>query len=316
MVTNSFRQPFRMLLGDLWRPLVPILSYILVISWLDIQFHLEEYNFPVSVVAILGTVIGIVLAFRTNSGYSRWWEARTLWGSIVNDSRTWTRQLLEFTGACEDNLARRTEAGREGTEAAFADSIRKMTHRQAAWCYALARNLRGQNPLEDLPGLLDAAELDDYSQSLHVPNALLLRQAIELRELHQRRQLELFQWIELEQTLTRLTNAMGGCERIKNTPFPLSYSRIVDTCIYVFVFFLPFSLVNVPAAALIFTSLSLTLSFLLIERVAIYLEDPFHNYPTDTPMLALSRTIEINLRQMLGDRDLPPKWEPVDGVLM
>ena len=314
MVTNSFRQPFRMLLGDLWRPLVPILSYILVVSWLDIQFHLEDFNFPVPVVAILGTVIGIVLAFRTNSGYGRWWEARILWGAIVNDSRTWTRQLLEFTGAGE-NAPTGYQTGTAVAEEVV-DTIGRMSHRQAAWCYALARTLRGQNPLEDLSGLLDAEELHSYSQSLHVPNDLLLRQAIELRQLHQRGQLELFQWVELERTLTRLTNSMGGCERIKNTPFPLSYSRIVDTCIYVFVFFLPFSLVNVPSAALIVTSLTLSLSFLLIERVAIYLEDPFHNYPTDTPMLALSRTIEINLRQMLGEDNLPPKCESVDGVLM
>lgn len=73
---------------------------------------------------------------------------------------------------------------------------------------------------------------------------------------------------------------------------------------------------NVPARTLIAKSLSLTLSFLLIERVAIYLENPFDNHATDTPMLALSRVIKINLRQMLDEAELPPRFEPVHGVLM
>ena len=300
MVTNSFRQPFAILLQELWRPLIPILGYVLIVSWLDIQFHLENYNFPVTLVAVLGTVIGLVLAFRTNSSYGRWWEARIIWGAIVNDSRTWARQLLEFVDADAANDA----------------VVRKLTHRQIAWCYALARSLRIQNPTEDFGGLVEPAEIESYGGCQQVPNDILLRQAMELRRLYQASRLELFQWIELEKTLTRLTNSMGGCERIKNTPFPLSYSRIVDTCIYVFVFFLPFSLVNVPSPALIGTSLALSVSFLLIERVAIYMEDPFHNYPTDTPMLALSRTIEINLREMLGEEEIPAKLAPVDGILM
>ncbi len=300
MVTNSFRQPLKMLLRDLWRPLIPILAYILCVCWLDVQFHLENYNFPVTLVAVLGTVIGLVLAFRTNSGYARWWEARTIWGAIVNDSRTWARQLSEFVA---------------DTDAENAD-VHRMVHRQIAWCYALTRSLRGQDPLQDLSELLPDSEIETYAGNRHVPNELLHRQAKELKQLHHASRLELFQWIELERTLTRLTNSMGGCERIKNTPFPMSYSRIVDACIFLFAFFLPFSLVNVPAPTLIATSLSLTLSFLLIERVAIYLENPFDNHATDTPMLALSRVIEINLRQMLDEGELPPRLEPVQGVLM
>ncbi len=108
---------------------------------------------------------------------------------------------------------------------------------------------------------------------------------------------------------------MGGCERIKNTPFPSSYSRMVHGMIYIFVFFLPFGLFNVPSPALVLTSVSLSYGFLLIDRVAIYLQDPFNNQPSDTPMLSLSRTIEINIRQMLGETELPDPMEPVNGVL-
>ncbi len=115
MITTSFRRPFSIMLRDLMRPMIPILAYILVVSWLDIQFHLEDYNFPITLVAVLGTVIGLVLAFRTNSSYGRWWEARTIWGAIVNDSRSWTRQLLEFVpaSAANEEVVRRLTNGHE-----------------------------------------------------------------------------------------------------------------------------------------------------------------------------------------------------------
>ena len=112
-----------------------------------------------------------------------------------------------------------------------------------------------------------------------------------------------------------MTNSMGGCERIKNTMFPTTYSRVVHWLIYVFVFFLPFGLVNVPAVGLVVTSLILSFAFLMIDRVSTYLQDPFSNRPSDTPMLSLSRTIEINIKQMMGEQELPQPRAPEDGVL-
>jgi putative membrane protein len=301
MVTNPFRSSFR-LVRELWLHLLPIVAYVFVISWLDLQYHLEDMNFPVPIVAVLGTVIGLLLAFRTNSSYGRWWAARILWGAIVNDSRTWTRQLLEF--ASDDLVHPVTDP-----------VIRRMAYRQIAWCHALSRSLRGQRPTMDFDGFIDEPELESYRSSHNTPNDLLLRQAMELRKLFDTNRLEMYQFVELEKTLTRLTDSMGGCERIKNTPFPRTYGLMVHASIYVFVAFLPLGLVNVPAAGLISTSLSLAFAFMLIEHVSVYLQDPFSNRPSDTPMLSLSRTIEINIKQMLGETRLPEKLAPVDGVL-
>lgn len=300
MLTESSK-PFWSLLGELWVPVLPVVAYVLGISWLDLQYHLEDFDFPVSIITVLGTVIGLLLAFRTNSSYGRWWEARTLWGAIVNDSRTWVRQLLEFSKVDE--------------QGATPSKLREMALRQAAWCFALSRNLRGQDPSTDLGSLMEIAEIESYRCSHNVPNDILLRQALDLRKLCDDNQLELYQFVELERTLARLTDSMGGCERIKNTPFPTSYGRMVHGMIYGFVVFLPFGLVNVPAVGLILTSLALSFGFLLVDRVAVYLQDPFSNRASDTPMLALSRTIEINIRQMLGETELPEKMEPIGGVL-
>lgn len=301
MVVHS-KIPFLKLISELVVHLVPILIYIGIISALDYQYHLEEFDFPLTIVGILGTVIGLLLAFRTNSSYDRWWEGRILWGAIVNDSRTWTRQLLEFTSF-------------ENADKAQQEKINSMAYRQISWCYALARSLRKQNVEEDLPCFLNAKEIEGYRSSQNIPNDLLLKQAGELRQFYRDGSLELFQFVELEKTLTRLTNSMGGCERIKNTTFPKSYSLLVHLLIYVFVMFLPFGLVEVPAIGLIVTSIILAFAFLLIERVSIYLQDPFNARSSDTPMLALSRTIEINIRQMLRETDLPEAKQPIDGVL-
>lgn len=301
MVVNS-KIPFIKLISELFVHLIPILIYIGIISALDYQYHLEDFHFPLTIVAVLGTVIGLLLAFRTNSSYDRWWEARTLWGAIVNDSRTWTRQLLEFTPS-------------ENLDEAKKEKLKTMAYRQIAWCYALSRSLRKQTPDHELSCFLDSTEINRYRASHNVPNDLLLTQAGELQKLYRDGSLELFQFIELEKTLTRLTNSMGGCERIKNTKFPESYSLLVHLLIYVFVLFLPFGLVEVPALGLVVTSLFLAFAFLLIERVSVYLQDPFSNRSSDTPMLALSRTIEINIKQMLGDDEIPDPHKPINGVL-
>lgn len=301
MVVHS-KIPFIKLISELFVHLIPILIYTGIISALDYQYHLEDFHFPLTIVAVLGTVIGLLLAFRTNSSYDRWWEARTLWGAIVNDSRTWTRQLLEFTPS-------------ENLDEAKKEKLKTMAYRQIAWCYALSRSLRKQKPDHELSYFLDSTEINRYGASHNVPNDLLLTQAGELQKLYRDGSLELFQFIELEKTLTRLTNSMGGCERIKNTKFPESYSLLVHLLIYVFVLFLPFGLVEVPALGLVVTSLFLAFSFLLIERVSVYLQDPFSNRSSDTPMLALSRTIEINIKQMLGDDEIPDPHKPVNGVL-
>ena len=301
MIIDSPRTLLRTIAG-LWTRVIPIALYIGLITWLDLLYHFEEFNVPLLMVTVLGTVIGLLLAFRTNSCYGRWWEARTLWGAIVNDSRTWVRQLIEFTHLAPE--------GREPDP-----RLQEMAYRQVAWCYALARHLRRQNPLTDVNALLSNQELTKLETQDNVPNALLLTQARQVQTLFRQGDMQVFQAVALEETLTRLTNSMGGCERIKNTTFPTSYRYLVRLLLTVFVLALPFGLAEMPPVGLFATALIVELSFLAIDRTADYLQDPFENLPSDTPMLGLSRTIEINVKEMLGESELPEKAMPVNGVL-
>lgn len=286
--------------SELWRHFIAVILYVSAIEALDIRYDWKDSAFPLPVIAIMGTVIGLLLAFRTNSCYGRWWEARILWGAIVNDSRTWTRQLLEFTASADTN--RQT-------------TLTRLCHRQIAWCYSLSRTLRGQDATQDIGTLLTEQEICEIREK-HVPNLLLLRQGQELRALKEQGHLQTFEFIELEKTLLRLTNAMGGCERIRNTTFPRSYTRIINLLIYLFVICLPFGLVDLPWFGLVSTSISFAFAFLMIDRVSIFLQDPFSNRPSDTPTQSLSRTIDINIREMLGETNLPEKRKPVNGILM
>lgn len=302
MITGSYKSFFGVF-KTLRNHTAIISLYVCGIAWLDIQYHLEVYNFPVAIVVAPATFIGLLLGFRTNASYGRWWEARILWGAIVNDSRTWVRQLMEFEKSASADPAKPVD-----------DQIRKMAIRQSAWCYALCSSLRGEDPYPHLEGLLESSEIENLRTQKNVPNAILKKQGQDLRQLYDAQRIELFTFVELERTLTRLTNAMGGCERIRNTIFPVSYSRMVTALIYGFVILLPFGLVNVPPAPLIAASLCLSIAFLSIDRIAQFLQDPFSNRPSDTPMLTLSRTIEINIRQMLGETELPEPIKPENGI--
>lgn len=303
MLTSIKTTPFLFtLLYQTRGPMCFAVAYVSLVGWLDAQYHLEKFAFPGGLITVFGTVVSLLVAFRTNSSYARWWEARILWGAIVNDSRSWTRQVLTFVDASKMT---------ENAES----TIRTMTLRQIAWCYALTRTLRGKDATQDLPSFLDAQEISKISGVLNIPNALLREQADNLRSLHRDGAIDTYAFIEMERTLVRLTNHMGGCERIKNTPFPMSYSLMVHLSVYTFVLMLPFGLVDTPTSALALVSITIAFAFLTLERVAIFLQDPFNNGPADTPMLALSRTIDINLKQMLGDTEVPERLQPVNGRL-
>jgi putative membrane protein len=112
-----------------------------------------------------------------------------------------------------------------------------------------------------------------------------------------------FQHVELDRTLTRLTDAQGKCERIKNTVFPVTYSLYIHFSLLLFISLLPFGVIEYFGFFEVPLVVAISASFLLIEKMAIHLQDPFENKPTDTPMIAISRGIEKNLCQMLREHE-------------
>ncbi|MFD0765703.1 bestrophin family protein [Mucilaginibacter lutimaris] len=291
--------PVTYIFGKIKKEVLLVTVYSVLIAVMYNTFHFTRISIPIAVPTILGTVISLLLAFKSNQAYDRWWEARTLWGAIVNDTRSLTRQLLTFVDT----------PYAEGEKKAFCE---KMAKRQIAWCYSLSHHLRKENPLQGLERLLSEEDIEHLKRYDNVPVGLLELQAADLRSAYKLGWINEFQQVAMDETLTRFSNEMGGCERIKNTVFPATYSVYIHLSVLLFVLLLPFGLIEFFGVVEVPLVIAIASSFFLIENMAIHLQDPFENKPTDTPTTTISRTIERDIKQML--KESYKQEEPAGGA--
>lgn len=285
MILNK-RIPIRYLLGKIKLEILLVTLYAITIQVLDEQLRVADLAIPISLPALLGTAISLILAFRIGQSYDRWWEARKIWGAIVNDSRTLVRQTLTFP---EQN-------------GAHVETVQKgIAHRQIAWCHALGQSLRGFDPHDTIGEYLSDDDIEFLNSHDNVPNALLLLHSKDLKQMHREGTINDFQHVQMDETITRLCDWMGMSERIKNTVFPKQYSLLVEFLLYLFVVMLPFGLVEYLAELEAAVTIIITLPFFMLEKTALHLQDPFENKPTDISVTAIAQTIEKNISQMLGE---------------
>jgi putative membrane protein len=282
------RIPMSYVLGKIKIELVLVIVYVAAFELIHHFYHAISINIPIAVPTIIGTIISLLLAFKSNQAYDRWWEARIVWGGIVNDSRSLLRQVISFYNDPDFSL----EAN---------DFKERFAKRQAAWCYALGQALRGKNPLDIITSLLNEEELRFVKKHKHVPNAILMLHAKELRRAADKGKINVYQQVEIDNTLTRLCDSMGKCERIKNTIFPTTYSMYIRFTLCLFIILLPFGLTDFLGWLQIPVVATIGAACFLIEKMAIHLQDPFENRPTDTPVFAISVNIEKNLMQMVNE---------------
>lgn len=259
----------------------------------------ELVELPALPVAVVGGAIGIFVSFRSNAGYDRWWEGRKLWGRLVNTSRHWSTQVLAWVGD--------------------RPTAERLVRRQIAYVHLLRVLLRGQDPAEDE----DVRRWLTEEEGLSLPrwtngtHALLHAQALELAALADAGKLHELRLQSLDATIDDLLDVQGGCERIKRTPLPRGYGFIAEQLVRFYSFLLPFAIVDGLLWLTIPVNVLICLSFLLINEVGRVLEDPFTMFWNGLPLSALTRTIERDLRDRLGDADLPPALQPdARGVLM
>lgn len=269
-------------------------------------------SLPFSVAAILGTALAIFIGFRNNTAYARWWEARTAWANITHASRILARLVYTFTDAHRHQ--QNYEADRS------ARFKREMIYRQIAWVHALRLQLRNQSTWEELRPLLPADEYEEVVARHHKPNALHLIMGRHLYEAMANGTLGGFDSFQIEGQLGALASYQGVCERIKKTPLLRQYDYFTRAFLYVFILMLPWCLVGDFArleapALLIPVSVILATIFSIINKVGEVNEDPFEHRITDVPLLALCTTIERDLREMLGEQELPALAVPHAGYL-
>ncbi len=253
------------------------------------------------------SAISIFIAFRVNQAYGRWWEARQLWGSLINESRSWGRLVVTHFSSraplSRDLLMR---------QIAYVNILRiALRHGTAEKGRAMMKaQLRRLLPEED-----DAI----VDRSKNVPTQLLVSQAATIEEALSSGLESRLVWSQLTGILSTINAAQGGCERIKNTVFPAGITHFTRFMVWAMAPLMTFAIlgdsdrydaIELPVVILV------TSIFVVIEQLARELQTPFENAPDDTPMNAICVTIETDLRQMLGDGDLPAPELPVRGVLM
>lgn len=280
--------PMKYVLGKIKTELILVLVYSIAFELFNYYYDNEAIHIPIAIPTIVGTIISLLLAFKSNQAYDRWWEARIIWGAIVNDSRTLLRQVISFYKDPQFSV--------EAID--FKENFAK---RQAAWCYSLSQSLRDKDPYKSIKKILNKEDYNYVKRHKHVPNALLLLHAKDLKRANENNKINMYQQVEIDNTLTRLCDSMGKCERIKNTIFPTTYSMYMRFTLCLFIIVLPFSLTNLLGWLQIPLVTTIGVAFFLIEKMAIHLQDPFENKPTDTPMTSISSTIEKNLVQMIHE---------------
>ncbi len=256
--------------------------------------------------SLVGVALGIFLGFRNNTSYDRFWEGRKLWGQLVNVSRSLTRQIQMMVGPLPG----------EALDATQRTAVhRELVHRIVGFVHVLRHHLRDEPDLEDVRGLLGDDEIEALASESNRPAAVSARTGARLRELWDRGWIHPMHLPVLEASLTEMTGIQGGCERIKATPIPASYTILIHRIVATYAFALPFGIVDTVHGWTPVVVLLITYAFYGLDAIGDEIEDPFGYDDNDLPLSTLSRMIEVNLRQRLGETKLPPMLGPEDGIL-
>jgi putative membrane protein len=286
-----------------WRTLALSVSLLLVwdvlvtVLYLNDVTHFDAIDIQLTV---FGTVIALFVGFMVNAAYGRWWEARTLWGQVVNSSRSLARQSIVLVD----------ESGPRAVPGLAARLVRH----QVAYVHVLRTSLRGQPLPEEAGQFLGRESLARVEAATNRQTAVLVESDRLLTEAHRRGMVGELSRLQMETTLVALTDAQGGLERIKNTPLPVQYRFLPRFFSRLFCLILPFAVVEDLGWLTPLGSGLVGLMFLLAVQIGDQLANPFADGVYDVPMTAITRTIQIDLTQMLGD-EAPRQVEPVEQVL-
>jgi ion channel-forming bestrophin family protein len=280
-------------------------------------------------IALIGTAAAFIVGFKNTQTYNRLWEARQIYGAIVNSSRSWgimVRDFIQDDKSVHQELIYRHCAWLTAMRYQLREprNWENMTKSYNVEYRKFFRVLESEIPLEDeLKKYLSSDELQYTLSKKNRATQLIALQSKQLKELHQNGKINAFEYVELEKRLTDLYDQQGKCERIKNFPYPRQFASINLFFIWLFVFLLPFGILNEfnklgEHAVWLTIPFSVVVSwvFTSMEKVGESTENPFEGGANDVPITAMSRTIEIDLRDMLDETNLPQPLTPINNILM
>ncbi|GGZ73238.1 bestrophin family protein [Algibacter mikhailovii] len=327
-----------------WTRFETMLFFFIITFWVSIYyfFELNWLKIPWTPLALIGTAVAFVIGFQNNAAYGRIWEARKIWGGIVNTSRTF--------GVYVQDMVNNEYAEEDWDEADLQKEIKTLTYRHIAWMNALRHAMRMPKPWEttvkhktnqewgarppeldtnledDLKPYISDADYQHVINKSNKPTALLYLQSHHLRALKESGVIWEFSFLQLEDIIQELFSLQGKSERIKNFPYPRHFATLNHFFMWIFVLLLPFALVpqfasigndvlvNNPQVGKFFIWLAIPFYVIVawifhtMERIGRTGENPFEGTANDVPISTIARGIEIDLRQNLGEsHDKIPK---------
>lgn len=330
------------------------LAFASVVALLYSAGYLRWLQIPWTPVALIGTAVAFLIGFQNNAAYGRAWEARKIWGGIVNESRTWATLV--------NDMVTNEYATEPATEQELAEHRRVLVYRHLAWLTALRYAMRAKRPWEvftehrtnkewyericiperdgsldeELAALLSEQDFARVQNRANPAAALLSLQSEHLRQLKERGLVWEFSFLELEGIVRELFSLQGKSERIKNFPYPRQYATLSYDIVRIFILLLPFGVI--PEFAAIGESLSdrhpqlggsfvwLGVPFTVIvswvfntmQRIGVVGENPFEGSANDVPISTIAHGIELDMREILGEScdQIPAPYPAIDGVQM
>ena len=289
-----------------WKRVLFYFVFAMLITYLFKRFHWERYHLNALPFTLVGTVLGIYLGLRSNASYDRFWEGRKLWGGMVNITRTLTRQILTLLQPVK---ADSTE------EAAELDAFQKdFVRRIIAYVHSFRFHLRDEDQQENLKPYLAKKDLKALEDEENVPIALLQDLGERLAFARKKGWVHDFHVTLIEESIGKMTDIQGACERIKSTPIPASYTIFTHRMVALYCFFLPFGVIKLMGNGTPLVVFFISYALLSLDYIGSEIEMPFDYAPNALALTTISRTIEANLRQRIGD-EVPAPITPVHGVL-
>ncbi|GLB50171.1 bestrophin family protein [Neptunitalea lumnitzerae] len=304
-----------------WQRMAYFLILSIIVYILHVKFGFKRLSIPFNAVATLSTALAIYLGFKNNNAYDRWWEARKIWGLIVNYSRAWAREVITFILPSADNQIEEVK-----------DIQQRLLYRHIAFVHALRVFIRVKhaynenatkeiidepNRYEDIKDFISAEEYKEFLTKKNPPNFLIKKQSEDLKLAFKKGYISDYRYVKLSDTLTQFNNHQGMSERIKNTPLPRPYSFFSRVFVFIHGTLLPFAFIEDLGVLNIPLSVLINFVFLALDFIGERTEDPFENRLEDTPLTSISVTIEENIKEMIGDYDnFPRKPKPKEGVII
>lgn len=280
-------------------------------------------------VALVGTAAAFIVGFKNTQTYNRLWEARQIWGAIVNSSRSWGIMSRDFVQA-----DRRVHQQLIYRHCAWLTALRFQLRKPQTWETSNKSYFKEYKTHYEVPEWQDSLE-DELTKYLseeerigvlgkkNRATQLIALQSKQIKDLYAEGLIGQYEYVEMERRLADLYDQQGKCERIKNFPYPRQFASINLFFIWLFAIMLPFGMLNEfqkLGGNLVWLTIPFTVIvswvFTTMEKVGEATENPFEGGANDVPISALSRTIEIDLREMLDENELPEPVKPVNNILM